>query len=202
MTEKYNYCDFEMMAACRAVEALAQPEQPAKIDIDYWVSSCTQIIEALAKAGFTLMSNANGFGLEPAPQPEQEPVVWMKANYNYNEWSFSFSEKDGWVPLYTAPPQRKPLTDEAGAVINAARAAMDASTEAHDGEGGIKIASDLAASLSLCLDEYDRAIEAATWVGLTDEEIQTTWDSVMDGAVFTRREVYKAIEAKLKEKNT
>ena len=27
MTEKYNYCDFEMMAACRAVEALAQPEQ-------------------------------------------------------------------------------------------------------------------------------------------------------------------------------
>jgi hypothetical protein len=40
------------------------------------------------------------------------------------------------------------------------------------------------------------------WVGLTDEELQTTWDSVMDGAVFTRREVYKAIEAKLKEKNT
>jgi hypothetical protein len=39
------------------------------------------------------------------------------------------------------------------------------------------------------------------WVGLTDEEIQTTWDSVMDGAVFTRREVYEAIEAKLKEKN-
>jgi hypothetical protein len=39
------------------------------------------------------------------------------------------------------------------------------------------------------------------WVGLTDEEIQTTWDSVMDGAVFTRREVYKAIEAKLKAKN-
>ena len=41
-----------------------------------------------------------------------------------------------------------------------------------------------------------------TWVGLTDDEIQTTWNSVMDGAVFTRREVYKAIEAKLKEKNT
>ena len=40
------------------------------------------------------------------------------------------------------------------------------------------------------------------WFGLTDEEIQTAWDSVMDGAVFTRREVYKAIEAKLKEINT
>ena len=40
-----------------------------------------------------------------------------------------------------------------------------------------------------------------TWVGLTDEEVQTAWNNVMDGAVFTRREVYKAIEAKLKEKN-
>jgi hypothetical protein len=40
------------------------------------------------------------------------------------------------------------------------------------------------------------------WVGLTDEEIQTTWDSVMDGAVFTRKKVYEAIETKLKEKNT
>ena len=40
-----------------------------------------------------------------------------------------------------------------------------------------------------------------TWVGLDDEEIQTTWSSVMDGAVFTRREVYKAIEAKLRSKN-
>jgi hypothetical protein len=40
------------------------------------------------------------------------------------------------------------------------------------------------------------------WVGLTDGEIQTTWDSVMDGAVFTRKKVYEAIETKLKEKNT
>jgi hypothetical protein len=44
--------------------------------------------------------------------------------------------------------------------------------------------------------------ERREWQGLTDEEIQTTWDSVMDGAVSTRREVYKTIEAKLKEKNT
>jgi hypothetical protein len=57
-------------------DRLAQPEQPAKIDIDYWVSSRPQIIEALAKAGFTLMSNANGFWLEPAPQPEREPSGW------------------------------------------------------------------------------------------------------------------------------
>ena len=48
----------------------------------------------------------------------------------------------------------------------------------------------------------DKLEAQRTWVGLTDDEIQTTWNSVMDGAVFTRREVYKAIEAKLKEKNT
>jgi hypothetical protein len=65
---------------------------------------------------------------------------------------------------HTTPPaaQRQwvGLTDEAKAVIDAARAAMDESTEAYDSEGSIKIASQLAASLSLCLDEYDRAIEA------------------------------------------
>jgi len=44
-------------------------------------------------------------------------------------------------------------------------------------------------------------VQPKPWVGLTDEEIQTAWDEVMDGAVFTRREVYKVIEAKLKEKN-
>ncbi len=40
------------------------------------------------------------------------------------------------------------------------------------------------------------------WVGLTDEEVQKTWESVLKGHVFTRREVYKAIEAKLRSKNS
>jgi hypothetical protein len=37
-------------------------------------------------------------------QPEQEPVAWMKASET--EWFFSFFEGDGYVPLYTTPPQR------------------------------------------------------------------------------------------------
>jgi hypothetical protein len=48
---------------------------------------------------------------ERLAQPEQEPVAWMKANDT--EWSISFSEEDGYVPLFTTPPQRKPLTDKA-----------------------------------------------------------------------------------------
>ena len=43
-------------------------------------------------------------------QPEQEPVAWMKASDT--EWSISFFKQDGYVPLYTIPPQRKPLEDE------------------------------------------------------------------------------------------
>jgi hypothetical protein len=70
----------------------------------------------------------------------------------------------GFEPPSTTPPaqpaQRKPLTDDAKAVIDAARTAMNQSSEANDGEGSISIPSDLAASLSLCLDEYDRVIEA------------------------------------------
>jgi hypothetical protein len=109
---------------------------------------------------------------------EVDQMLEKKSKPNFQYW-----EARGYslVPLYTAPPaaQQEPefecprcghccsqrqwvgLTDEAKAVIDAARAAMDESTEAYDSEGSIKIASQIAASLSLCLDEYDRAIEAA-----------------------------------------
>lgn len=45
-------------------------------------------------------------------QPAQEPVAWMKSNDT--EWSISFFEEDGYVPLYTSPPQSTwvGLTDE------------------------------------------------------------------------------------------
>jgi hypothetical protein len=40
------------------------------------------------------------------------------------------------------------------------------------------------------------------WHRLTDEEITACWESEMNGNVYTKRSVYEAIEAKLKEKNT
>jgi hypothetical protein len=40
------------------------------------------------------------------------------------------------------------------------------------------------------------------WVGLTAEEIHNCWQSAVDENGFTKRKVYDAIEAKLKEKNT
>ena len=47
-----------------------------------------------------------------APQPKQEPMAWISAGpARMIHWT---SDKpaygDDWVPLYTAPPQRKPLT--------------------------------------------------------------------------------------------
>ena len=56
-------------------------------------------------------------------------------------------------------------------------------------------------------DQYERfcftcgACVGKPWVGLTDEEIQEIRIKTFD-AVATNLEAYRAIEAKLKEKNT
>jgi hypothetical protein len=54
---------------------------------------------------------------EALAQPEQEPVAWMRHDgqrvttasdrHNYPDYETRYS-----IPLYTTPPQRKPLTDE------------------------------------------------------------------------------------------
>jgi hypothetical protein len=48
-------------------------------------------------------------------KPEQEPVLWITPDGE--GWRIRFSPPTidvplGWDALYTAPPQRKPLTDE------------------------------------------------------------------------------------------
>jgi len=51
-------------------------------------------------------------------QPEQEPVAWYDSKSGWTEFhSFKPVRKPSapdseWLPLYTTPPQRKPLTDE------------------------------------------------------------------------------------------
>jgi len=46
---------------------------------------------------------------EALAQPEQEPVAWMDADGNVSD---NNDHKCFPIPLYTLPPQRKPLTDE------------------------------------------------------------------------------------------
>lgn len=67
----------------------------------------------------------------------------------YGEMDYAIAAADEWLSR-----QRGPLTDS---VINAARLAMDESFEAGNEERDIAVPAHLAASLSLCLDEYDRA---------------------------------------------
>ena len=51
---------------------------------------------------------------EALAQPEQEPVAWISTGTaRMIHWTADKpAYGDDWVPLYTAPPQRKPLTDE------------------------------------------------------------------------------------------
>jgi hypothetical protein len=51
------------------------------------------------------------------------------------------------------------------------------------------------------IESIKEALETKEWVGLTDEEITEIRLKTFD-AIATNQEIYRAIEAKLKEKNT
>ena len=54
-------------------------------------------------------------------EPVQEPVAWMTPGQDLhlnNGEGFRFSD---WTPLYAAPPQRKPLTEEEIGIICASK---------------------------------------------------------------------------------
>jgi len=65
---------------------------------------------------------------EALAQPEQEPVAWMRQDgqkvttasdrHNYPDYETRYS-----IPLYTTPPQRKPLSEEEiGAILEGVNA--------------------------------------------------------------------------------
>jgi hypothetical protein len=86
-------------------------------------------------------------------QPEQEPVAWMSPSWidpdtrGWQSDSFESIPIEGWLPIYTTPPQR-------------------------------------------------------TWVGLTDDEILKFRDIVPNTLGYDLIEFARAIEAKLRSKNT
>ena len=56
---------------------------------------------------------ACGLVREKPEQPEQEPVLWMMPDgKTVDKWGLQFYSSDVGTPLYTTPPQRKPLTWE------------------------------------------------------------------------------------------
>ena len=114
----------------------------------------------------------------PKTQPEQEPVAWRF--HDRNMWCYvdhlTDLPQDKFKPLYTAPPQREwqGLTDKPTKIFGP--------------------------NLEELLNSagFYRKKE---WVGLTDEEVM----SLLPGAVRLPpgwADTVRAIEAKLKEKNT
>ena len=63
-------------------------------------------------------------------QPEQEPVAWAQFSEAGNLIDLLEEPCGGYVPLYTTPPQRKPLTDEQIAKVRANRHWMTAKDKA------------------------------------------------------------------------
>ena len=68
-------------------------------------------------------------------EPAQEPVAWMRPDNRVAEESYSRTQfsrgRDKppigtWTPLYTAPPQRHPLTEEAAALTAQRNALLEA----------------------------------------------------------------------------
>ncbi len=57
--------------------------------------------------------------VQAKPEPEQEPVAYVNVEkrrlefaHDYVKWDTPTTIKLDKIPLYTTPPQRKPLTDE------------------------------------------------------------------------------------------
>ena len=77
-------------------------------------------IDALKLALEALMQELELWKEKAQPkEPEQEPVAWAENNGEGNvlwDKESCFSDDPDWLdnpmPLYTTPPQRKPLTDE------------------------------------------------------------------------------------------
>ena len=128
----------------------------------------------------------------PQQEAKDEPVAWisptellvMRGNAlgGAKDWRVNVGLKaeDGDVGLYTTPPQRKPLTIEQP-----------------------KVRTGDCLLVGVCASEGHKIQPQRTWVGLTDEDLPALAGD--NGKVMELQQIRrfaKAIEAKLKEKNT
>ena len=109
---------------------LAQPDHPEQMARLGW-----QYVECPA---------CGSEGARAFPKPEQEPVAWAYVNSDDECEKIEYcteSPMPEFVPLYTSPPQRQPLTDaEIWQMVN-----------------------DCSFNRDLHADKFARAIEAAVW---------------------------------------
>ena len=116
-------------------------------------------------------------------QPEQEPVAWyykegLERGVSLKQETFK------WIPLYTTPPQPKEPEQEPEWYHGV------------DEHGCNRFYHKTEVRRSEFKTPLYTTPPQRTWVGLTDEEMQALWDR------YAHMEMMRAIEAKLKEKNT
>ena len=97
-------------------EVLAQEQKPVAWEQFYPDIGKPQIEQPKVRTGDCLLVGvcaSEGHKIQKA-QPEQEPLAWISTGpARMIHWTADKpAYGDDWVPLYTAPPQRKPLTDE------------------------------------------------------------------------------------------
>ena len=157
---------------------LAQPEQ----EPNPWRFAAQRLGEDLSTVGPDGYYNMSAFEwldwamkhITPA-RIEQEPVAWLtvKETWGIPKMVVSETKKDGWKPVYTAPPQREWCQ------------CKDAP-------------NDCTYEKNCRVPQIDAAFKRIEWQGLTDEEVADVglFHAVVDA------ECVRAIEAKLKEKNS
>ena len=169
---------WEGFVAKKIVAALAQPEPWTPDDTAYRPGGLAQP-EPPCKTG----SQCIGGKCLQCAQPEAEPVGWLYGIGDYAEFRRT---KDGSgsairTPLYTAPPQRESEPPEWCKNIRRCSVRCDNCPEPlwiRNEDGKLEL----------------HAPPQREWQGLTDAEV---WECYSDqGSVF-----YRAIEAKLREKN-
>ena len=138
---------------------------------------------------------------EALAQPDQEPVAWMREDEDCTDCIVWEQTEEHTIPLYTAPPQRKPeqepvawnVVDPTGKIV---------ATEMNSVRGWARIEGYKKTVEGLLgFHEQGWRVVPTTppqreWVGLTDEEKH---DCYLRIDIWSR--CYEMIEAKLREKN-
>jgi len=190
-------------------KAIAELESQEPVAHKDWCASLTQLL--LTHPPKPALCNCT----PPAPQrTEQEPVAWLEPEWGEKicpEVGYEVTMTDDhprdlcWIPLYAHPPQRTELAPEGANSKQYLERLIRIM-------GTFDLATGHADTFDELLDSLESELrdvlgyyrQQRTWVGLTNEEIDALADlhgtvnwAVMSYAPFTR-----AIEAKLKEKNT
>jgi hypothetical protein len=159
---------------------------------------------ALGEVSEALGCDPNEGGSEPLIEAiarlkssSYEPIAWMVYTLDgksvfVTDNPTDFTDEHRALPLYTTPPAQ-PATEESSATQPAP------AQESHKG-----LSEHLAQATNgrVRIDPVTGDVGIGTpaaqrqWVGLTDEETQALWDR------YAHMEMMRAIEAKLKEKNT